>query len=354
VDINLFDFKLPEDLIALRPVSPRDSARQLIIRPGSGDQFVDSRVDKLVNILKPGDLLVFNNTRVIPSRLFGTIGAAKVEVTLHQRTGTYSWWCFMKNGRRAAVGKVVVFTPDVSARVDDKLEDGQIHLTFTLSPGQGMEAALDAAGQMPLPPYIASKRPVDDRDRDDYQTVFAAVDGAVAAPTASLHFTSNLLAGLENKGVRMVYVTLHVGAGTFLPVKANDTKDHKMHFEWGEITPQAAAEINTVRTAGGRIIAVGTTALRLLESATTPDGQVQPFSRATDIFITPGYRFRVADMLMTNFHLPKSTLFMLVSAFAGLEVMQGAYAYAIQNKYRFYSYGDSSLIFRAEPPSPGL
>jgi S-adenosylmethionine:tRNA ribosyltransferase-isomerase len=347
MDVNLFDFGLPEELIALRPVVPRDRARQLIIRPDSVDRFLDSTVDKLVDELRAGDVLVFNDTRVIPSRLFGMIGTAKVEVTLHRRTGTYSWWCFMKNGRRANIGKEVHFTADMSAYVTEKLPDGQIHLEFKLPVGEGMETALARAGQMPLPPYIASKRAIDAQDMTDYQTLYAQHDGAVAAPTAGLHFTPNLLDKLKEKGVHQTYVTLHVGAGTFLPMKVDNTDDHQMHAEWGEITPETAAELNDIRAKGGRIVAVGTTSLRLLESSVDKTGIIQPFSRETAIFITPGYTFRAVNMLMTNFHLPKSTLFMLVSAFAGMECMRDSYTYAIAQKYRFYSYGDSSLIYRA-------
>jgi S-adenosylmethionine:tRNA ribosyltransferase-isomerase len=310
-------------------------------------QFVDDHVYNLVDKLRVGDVLVLNDTRVIPSRLFGTIGAARVEVTLHKRTSTYGWWAFMKNARRAAVGKIVDFGHDLTAAVSEKLDDGQVRLVFKTPPDMTMEGALAAAGQMPLPPYIASKRDIDDKDIQDYQTIYGKREGAVAAPTAGLHFTAELMSAIAVKGVRVVYVTLHVGAGTFLPVKATDTRDHKMHAEWGEITPDLARTLNDVRTNGGRIVAVGTTSLRILESATDVDGVIHPFSGDTSIFITPGYRFRAVDILMTNFHLPKSTLFMLVSAFAGLEMMQQAYAYAIQNGYRFYSYGDSSLIYRA-------
>lgn len=346
MDVALFDFDLPDENIALRPVTPRDHARQLIINPNDPARpFVDNHVYNLADHLRAGDVLVFNNTRVIPSRLFGMIGAARVEVTLHRRTGTRTWWCFMKNARRADMGKKVIFTNELQADITNKLEDGQVELNFTLPPDQSMEAALYAAGQMPLPPYIASKRGIDARDESDYQTVYGTREGAVAAPTAGLHFTPELLKKLEEKGVQQVYVTLHVGAGTFLPVKANDTNDHKMHAEWGEITQDQAAKINAARTAGGRIVAVGTTSLRLLESAADTYGQIQAFSSETAIFITPGYKFRAVDLLMTNFHLPKSTLFMLVSAFAGLETMQKAYAYAIDNGYRFYSYGDSSLLY---------
>lgn len=349
MDINLFDFDLPPENIALRPVSPRDHARQLIIDPNNPDHpYVDNYVYNLVDHLREGDVLVFNDTKVIPSRLFGVIGQARVEVTLHRRTGTRTWWCFMKNARRADIGKKIIFSNDLQADVINKTQDGQVEIDFQLPPNQSMEAALYLAGQMPLPPYIASKRKIDAKDDQDYQTVYAKREGAVAAPTAGLHFTPELLARLTAKGVQQVYVTLHVGAGTFLPVKAHDTKDHKMHAEWGEITPEQAATLNKIRQNGGRIVAVGTTSLRLLESAARAreePGQIPSFSGETDIFITPGYVFQAVDLLMTNFHLPKSTLFMLVSAFAGLETMRGAYAYAIEHGYRFYSYGDSSLIY---------
>lgn len=253
----------------------------------------------------------------------------------------------MKNARRAAVDKVVDFRQGLTATVTEKLDDGQVHLAFKVPQGDSMEGALAEAGQMPLPPYIASKRDIDDKDTEDYQTIYGKREGAVAAPTAGLHFTPELMVAITNKGVGVEYVTLHVGAGTFLPVKVADTKDHKMHAEWGEVTVDLARTLNEAHAAGGRIVAVGTTSLRILESATDEAGHVHPFSGDTSIFITPGYRFRAVDILMTNFHLPKSTLFMLVSAFAGLDVMQRAYTYAIQNGYRFYSYGDSSLIYRA-------
>ncbi len=370
MDISLFDFVLPETSIALRPCTPRDHARQLIIDPqsyrsviqglagiqdnpgpgihrGDNDLFIDDYVYNLVDKLKAGDVLVLNDTRVIPSRLFGTIGTARVEVTLHKRIDTYSWWAFMKNARRAGVDKIVNFGHDLTAHITEKLDDGQVRLAFNVPDGGSMEGALATVGQMPLPPYIASKRDIDEADSQDYQTIYGKREGAVAAPTAGLHFTPELIAAITNKGVRVEYVTLHVGAGTFLPMKVQDTKDHKMHAEWGEVTPDMARTLNDAHAAGGRIVAVGTTSLRILESATDESGYVQPFSGDTSIFITPGYKFRAVDMLMTNFHLPKSTLFMLVSAFAGLDVMQAAYAYAIEKGYRFYSYGDSSLIYRA-------
>jgi S-adenosylmethionine:tRNA ribosyltransferase-isomerase len=342
----MFDFDLPEANIALRPVSPRDSAKQLIVNAQGVDKVVDSRVDQMGNYLRAGDVLVFNDTRVIPSRLFGTIGESQVEVTLHKRTGVNSWWCFMKNARRAARGKILRISSELSADIVDKIDDGQVLLDFKLPTGTTMEGALMALGHMPLPPYIASKRNVDARDEADYQTVYAHRDGAVAAPTAGLHFTPELLTRLQEQGVETAYVTLHVGAGTFLPVKVDDTDDHKMHAEWGEVTPGVAAQLNAVRANGGRIVAVGTTSLRLLESAADVNKEINAFTGDTAIFITPGYQFRAVDILMTNFHLPKSTLFMLVSAFAGTDAIRDAYAYAIKNGYRFYSYGDSSLLFR--------
>lgn len=347
MDVTLFDFALPDHCIALRPCVPRDHARQLIINaPAAGDKFVDSRVDKLPDYVREGDVLVLNNTRVIPSRLQALVGQAKIEMTLHRRITATEWWSFIKNGRRVAPGKTLCINGGLQAEVLEKKEDGQVRLNFHLPAGITMERALATAGQMPLPPYIASKRSIDAQDQDDYQTTYGNREGAVAAPTAGLHFTPDLLDQLQTKGVRVVYVTLHVGAGTFLPVKATDTRDHKMHAEWGEITPETADMVNTARQNGGRIIAVGTTSLRLLESAADANGTVKPFSTETAIFITPGYKFRVVDMLMTNFHLPKSTLFMLVSAFAGLETMKAAYQHAIQTGYKFYSYGDSSLIYR--------
>ncbi len=355
MDISLFDFNLPESLIALRPSTPRDHARQLIINPNSNDptdQLVDDHVYNLVDKLYAGDVLVLNDTRVIPSRLFGTIGVARVDITLHKRIDTYSWWAFMKNARRAAVGKIVHFGDDLTADIIEKLDDGQVCLNFKVPQGITMEGALAVAGNMPLPPYIARKRDIDTADSYDYQTIYGKREGAVAAPTAGLHFTPELISAIEAKGVRIAYVTLHVGAGTFLPIKVSDTKDHKMHAEWGEITEDLARTLNETHKIGGRIIAVGTTSLRILESATDDQGTIHSYSGDTSIFITPGYRFRAIDILMTNFHLPKSTLFMLVSAFAGLDMMQAAYAYAVNQGYRFYSYGDSCLIYRAQQEGP--
>ncbi len=346
-----FDFDLPEDRIALRPAEPCDSARLLVVR---GGDLADHIIRDLPDFLRPGDALVFNDTRVIPARLSGVrqrIGAdgqtlsVEVEATLHHRDAPDVWSAFMKPGKRIKPDDRIVFQT-LTATVEAKSDDGLITLRFDSS-GPALDAAIREVGVMPLPPYIAAKRPEDDRDRSDYQTVFAEHDGSVAAPTAGLHFTPALLTAIRAKGVTTHAVTLHVGAGTFLPVKADDTADHKMHSEWGEVSAETAAALNAVRAAGGRIVCVGTTSLRLLESTASPDGVIQPFHGDTAIFITPGYAFRAADVLMTNFHLPKSTLFMLVSAFAGLETMRAAYVHAVGTGYRFYSYGDGSLLFRA-------
>ena len=345
-----FDFDLPEDRIALRPVEPRDSARLLVVRDGALD---DRIVRDLPDLLQPGDALVFNDTRVIPARLSGVRTrpspdgealSVVVEATLHHRDAPDVWSAFMKPGKRLKPGDRVDFA-DLTAVIEAKGEDGLVTLRFGRS-GPALDDAIREIGVMPLPPYIAAKRAEDDRDRSDYQTVYAAHDGSVAAPTAGLHFTSALLDALRGRGVSTHAVTLHVGAGTFLPVKADDTADHKMHSEWGTVSEETATALNAVRASGGRIVCVGTTSLRLLESAATPDGVIHPFHDDTAIFITPGYRFRAVDILMTNFHLPKSTLFMLVSAFAGLDTMKAAYAHAIDTDYRFYSYGDGSLLFR--------
>ena len=358
-----FDFHLPDDHIALRPAEPRDSARLLVVRQdGLPNSLEDRIIRDLPDFLRPGDALVFNDTRVIPARLSGVrqrpnpvMGSpegetltVEVEATLHHRDAPDVWSAFMKPGKRIRAGDRIVFQ-SLHATVADKGEDGLVVLRFDVS-GPALDAAIRDVGVMPLPPYIAAKRPEDDRDRSDYQTVFATYDGSVAAPTAGLHFTPALLEALKARGVSTHAVTLHVGAGTFLPVKADDTAYHRMHSEWGEVSQATAEALNAVHAAGGRIVCVGTTSLRLLESATGEDGVVRPFHGDTAIFITPGYRFRAADVLMTNFHLPKSTLFMLVSAFAGLETMKGAYAHAIADGYRFYSYGDGSLLFRETAP----
>ena len=341
-----FDFELPEDRIALRPAEPRDSARLLVVRDGG---LSDRVVRQLPDLLQPGDALVLNDTRVIPARMDGVRErdglTVEVEATLHQRRGPSGWSAFMKPGKRLKVGDTVRFQT-LTATVAAKGEDGLVDLDFDRQ-GPALDDAIRAVGHMPLPPYIAARRPEDARDDEDYQTVFATHDGSVAAPTAGLHFTPGLLEALKARGVSTHAVTLHVGAGTFLPVKADDVADHRMHSEWGEVSPETAHALNAARAAGGRIVCVGTTSLRLLESATGADGVIRPFHGDTAIFITPGYRFRAADVLMTNFHLPRSTLFMLVSAFCGLETMKAAYAHAMGRGYRFYSYGDGSLLFRS-------
>jgi S-adenosylmethionine:tRNA ribosyltransferase-isomerase len=338
--VDLFDFELPPENIALRPVRPRDSARMLVV-PGEGD-FQGQTVRDLPKLLRRGDVLVFNDTRVIPAQLEGRRGSARIGATLHKRIDLRRWRAFIRNSKRLREGDAVEFPAGVSALAEERHGDGSWTLAF--AGDEPVELLLERAGTMPLPPYIAGKRPTDAEDRRDYQTIFAREDGAVAAPTAALHFTPELLAALDEAGIGRETLTLHVGAGTFLPVKAEDTAEHAMHSEWGRIDVATADRLNATRLTGGRIIAVGTTSLRLLESATGEDGVVCPFEGDTAIFITPGYRFRAIDGLMTNFHLPKSTLFMLVSALMGLERMQAAYAHAIQNGYRFYSYGDSSLL----------
>ena len=337
--VDLFDFELPQELIALRPARPRDSARLMCV---AGERISDHGVLDLPQLLRAGDVLVFNNTRVIPAQLEGRRGEASIGATLHKREDLRRWWAFARNARRLKGGDVVTFGGEVEASVVDKGADGAVLLEFLGT--EPVEMLLHRAGTMPLPPYIASKRAIDAQDVDDYQTMFAREDGAVAAPTASLHFTERLVAALEEAGIARETLTLHVGAGTFLPVKEQDTAEHKMHAEWGRIDAATAERLNAARDGGGRLIAVGTTSLRLLESAASEDGRVQPFAGDTDIFITPGYRFRVVDGLVTNFHLPRSTLFMLVSALMGFETMQRAYAHAIEDRYRFYSYGDGSLL----------
>jgi S-adenosylmethionine:tRNA ribosyltransferase-isomerase len=337
--VDLFDFELPSDRIALRPARPRDSARLLLVDRG---QTEDRAVLDLPSLLEPGDVLLFNDTKVIPAQLDGRRGEAKVGATLHKREGPRDWWAFVRNARRLRAGDTIDFGRDVSASVVERGDDGAALLHF--KGDEPVELLLQRAGRMPLPPYIASKRPTDDADRSDYQTMFAREEGAVAAPTAALHFTDRLIAALDARGVKRETLTLHVGAGTFLPVKADDTAEHRMHAEWGRIDAATAERLNVARAGGGRLIAVGTTSLRLIESAATADGIIQAFEGDTSIFITPGYRFKAIDGLITNFHLPRSTLFMLVSALMGLDVMQAAYAHAIRERYRFYSYGDSSLL----------
>ncbi|MBY4635755.1 tRNA preQ1(34) S-adenosylmethionine ribosyltransferase-isomerase QueA [Sphingopyxis sp. XHP0097] len=337
--VDAFDFDLPPERIALRPARPRDAARMLVVE---GDALSDTRVADLPQRLRAGDCLVFNDTRVIPAQLEGQRGDARIGATLHKRIDLRRWQAFVRNAKRLRVGETVDFGQGVAAVAEDRLPDGSFVLAF--GGEEPVEVLLERAGTMPLPPYIAGKRATDDADRSDYQTMFAREDGAVAAPTAALHFTPELLASLKAAGIASETLTLHVGAGTFLPVKADDTDDHVMHAEWGRIDAATAGRLNAVRAAGGRVIAVGTTSLRLLESAARDEGTIAPFEGDTAIFITPGYRFKAIDGLMTNFHLPRSTLFMLVSALMGLETMQAAYAHAIASDYRFYSYGDASLL----------
>jgi len=353
---DLFDFDLPTDRIALRPASPRDAARMLVVQ---GDVVLrDRSIADLPNWLEPGDQLVVNDTKVIAAQLKGRrIGREtepKIEATLIERLDGSRWQALVKPAKKLAAGDRVRFGNEgkvcllghLDAEVEAKGADGEVTLSFSFH-GPALDQAIADLGTPPLPPYIASKRTPDDQDARDYQTMFAANEGAVAAPTAGLHFTPALEADLRGRGVDIHRLTLHVGAGTFLPVKVDDTSEHRMHAEWGCITPETATALNAARAGGGRIVAVGTTSLRLLESAAHEDGTIQPFTGDTAIFITPGYRFRAVDILLTNFHLPRSTLFMLVSAFSGLETMKQAYAHAIAGGYRFYSYGDACLLFRA-------
>ncbi|WP_152047840.1 tRNA preQ1(34) S-adenosylmethionine ribosyltransferase-isomerase QueA [Aureimonas psammosilenae] len=357
--VDAFDFDLPERLIALRPAEPRESARLLAV-DGAGS-FGDRHIADLPSLLQPGDVLVFNDTRVIPAQLEGRrIGRGDTEpsigATLHQRIEPDVWKAFVRGSRKLKAGDRVSFgehgnvclAGSLDAEVREVGIEGEITFAFDLS-GPALDEAIANVGAIPLPPYIASKRDVDERDRCDYQTIHAREEGAVAAPTAGLHFTDELVSALDQRGVAREYLTLHVGAGTFLPVKADTTEAHRMHSENGRIEPATAERLNEARRRGGRIVAVGTTSLRLLESATGEDGIVRPFAGSTDIFITPGYRFRAVDRLLTNFHLPRSTLFMLVSAFSGFETMRRAYAHAITEEYRFYSYGDACLLDPALP-----
>ncbi|MEL7189462.1 MAG: tRNA preQ1(34) S-adenosylmethionine ribosyltransferase-isomerase QueA [Pseudomonadota bacterium] len=341
--VDLFDFELPQERIALRPVRPRDAARMLVVQ-GRDAAFEDKGVLDLPQCLHPGDVLVFNDTRVIPAQLEGRRagGEAKIGATLHERLDLRRWQAFVRNAKRVKIGDQLIFGGGVTAIAEERHEDGSLTLAF--EGDDPVEVLLDRAGTMPLPPYIAQKRGVDEADLEDYQTMFAEKPGAVAAPTASLHFTDRLVKALDDRGVARETLTLHVGAGTFLPVKADDTDDHTMHSEFGVITQDTAERLNAARAAGRRIIAVGTTSLRLLESAADNSRRFAPFEGDTDIFITPGYTFKGVDGLMTNFHLPKSTLLMLVSALMGRDRMLAAYAHAIENEYRFYSYGDSSLL----------
>lgn len=344
--VSDFDFDLPEERIALRPVEPRDAARMLVV---AGNKLTDAAMTDLPGCLEPGDILVFNDTRVISGRLRGTRpadgmrGEAGIEATLHLRESLDTWRAFVRPAKRLRTGDIVRFSTGLSAEILAKGDAGEVTLCFNKQ-GEALDVEIENSGVMPLPPYIAGKRKPDEQDRADYQTIYADTPGAVAAPTAGLHFTDALFGALDAAKIAHVTVTLHVGAGTFLPVKAEDTADHKMHAEYGVISAETAAAINAARAAGGRIVAVGTTSLRLLESATDLEGIVQPYRGETDIFITPGYRFKAVDALLTNFHLPRSTLFMLVSAFSGTQTMKRAYAYAIEQGYRFYSYGDACLL----------
>ena len=348
--VSDFDFHLPAENIALRPAEPRDQARLLEVDP-VGATLRDHIVCDLPKLLRAGDMLVFNDTKVIPARLDGMrkrpggAGAA-IEAMLHQRLGPAQWKAFARPGKRLAIGDIIEFGEGLNAEVEVKSEGGEVNLHFSRS-GAELDVAIATVGHIPLPPYIASKRAEDQRDRQDYQTIYARADGAVAAPTAGLHFTPELFARLDEAGISRHFVTLHVGAGTFLPVKGEELSEHKMHAEFGVVSAETADALNAGKARGGRIVAVGTTSLRLLESAAAEDGTIKPFADETAIFITPGYHFRIADALMTNFHLPRSTLMMLVSAFAGYNRMKAAYAHAIAEGYRFYSYGDSSLLWRA-------
>ena len=353
---DLFDFPLPPDRIALRPVRPRDAARLLAVRPDG--VLEDRAIRDLPELLQPGDQLVVNDTRVVPASLSGRrIGRGpetRVEANLVKRLDGSRWQAFVKPAKRLAAGDVVRFGDEgkvcflgqLDATVEAKGEGGEVTFAFAFH-GPVLDQAIAERGEMPLPPYIASRRAPDDEDRADYQTLFAHNEGSVAAPTAGLHFTEQLVSRLKARGIGLHTVTLHVGAGTFLPVKAEDTADHKMHAEYGTLTGDTAAALNAARRAGGRIVAVGSTSLRLLESATEESGTIRPFAGETAIFITPGYAFRAVDVMLTNFHLPRSTLFMLVAAFSGLDTMKRAYAHAIEAGYRFYSYGDACLLLRA-------
>lgn len=358
--VDLFDFDLPDERIALRPAEPRDSARLLLVDPNATPELSDHNVFDLPSFLKAGDAIVFNDTKVIPAQLEGIrhregAPGQQVSATLHMRVAPDRWKAFAKPGKRIKVGDRIAFghsgeaclLGSLDATVEEKADGGEITLRFDFS-GPTLDEAIATVGHIPLPPYIAAKRPEDEQDKADYQTIYAREKGAVAAPTAGLHFTPALFEALDRIGVERHFVTLHVGAGTFLPVKADDTDDHKMHQEIGYVSPETSDALNAVKARGGRIVCVGTTSLRLIESAASDDGKILPWSGATGIFITPGYRFKAVDVLMTNFHLPRSTLFMLVSAFAGFETIHAAYEHAIASGYRFYSYGDASLLFRKD------
>ena len=353
--VAAFDFDLPEELIALRPVIPRDAARLLVVDPASASPLTDHTMLDLPSLLADGDALVFNDTKVIPAELEGLRARegteAHVSATLIERLDDHRWQALARPAKRLKPGDRIVFGEGgnacllgtLAATVERRGEEGEVTLAFDLA-GAALDEAIHAQGAMPLPPYIASRRAPDERDRTDYQTVFAREEGAVAAPTAGLHFTDRLMQSLDARGVSRHFITLHVGAGTFLPVRSADTEGHVMHQEHGSITAATAAALNAVKARGGKIVAVGTTSLRLLESATGPDGNLVAFRGDTALFITPGYEFRFVDRLLTNFHLPRSTLFMLVAAFAGLDVMKRAYAHAVATRYRFYSYGDACLL----------
>ncbi|TCK28262.1 S-adenosylmethionine:tRNA ribosyltransferase-isomerase [Ancylobacter aquaticus] len=359
--VDLFDFDLPPERIALRPVSPRDAARMLVVRPGATPELADAQVRDLPDLLAPGDALVVNDTRVFPARLDGIRRRAasqgegvQVEAMLHKRLGPDSWLALARPGKRLAVGDRIEFSAaqgavTLAAHIEGKGEGGEVTLRFAAS-GPALDAAIAAIGHIPLPPYIAAKRPDDAQDRADYQTMFAAHEGSVAAPTAGLHFTPELIARLAARGVETHRVTLHVGAGTFLPVKADDTSDHRMHAEWGEVSADTAAALNAVKARGGRVVTVGTTATRLIESAASEAGRLAAWRGETDIFITPGSDFRFIDGMLTNFHLPRSTLVMLVAAFVGHDTQKRAYAHAIAQGYRFYSYGDACLLLPKARP----
>ena len=359
MNVDLFEFDLPDSLIALRPASPRDSARMLVVEP---ERLLDQRITDLAGFLRDGDVVVANDTKVIPARLVGVRirdgHQARMTVTLHKREGLDRWRAFVKPAKKLHLDETVQFDAQqtaegLSACVVEKAEGGEVVFEFNRS-GAALDRAIAERGSMPLPPYIASHRAEDKADRHDYQTLFATHEGAVAAPTAGLHFTPAVKAAIEQCGASVITVTLHVGAGTFLPVKAEDTADHRMHSEWGSLSSEAANILNDCRQRGGRIVAVGTTSLRVLETAAKPDGSFEAWQGDTAIFITPGYRFKAVDLLFTNFHLPRSTLFMLVSAFCGLERIQAVYRYAIEQKYRFYSYGDACLLYRAAQDAKGV
>ena len=355
---DLFDFALPEDRIALRPVSPRDSARLLVVRPDACGEFEDRIIRDLPALLRPDDAVVINETMVFAAHLRGRrIGRGEhepsISATLVKRLDGSRWRALVKPGKRLAAGDVVrfgsegrvCFLDQLDATIEEKGDGGEVTLAFAFH-GAVLDQSLAERGDVPLPPYIASRRDADEQDRTDYQTMFARTEGSVAAPTAGLHFTEPLIAALQERGIDLHRVTLHVGPGTFLPVKADDTADHTMYPEWGSVSAETAAALNKTRREGGRIVAVGSTSLRLIESAAAEDGTLAPFSGETALFITPGYRFKAVDAMLTNFHLPRSTLFMLVSALCGLDVMRRAYAHAIESGYRFYSYGDACLLFR--------